>query len=329
MLLLSLADNLVLVYASGIVAAFGLGWLFAPVSTIITNWFIDKRSAMIGLVFSGSGFGGALVVPVAGYLITTLGWRAAYQCLAAAMLIISIPCLIFLIKNRPESFGQRPLGYNKAKSEAEQRDVGQAAEGVDAKTAIRTPSYWLLFVGIACSGFLLTGVIVSLPTFWAGLGMDTITASNWMGLFFILGAAGIVIAGTLSGKLGTRFYIIYSIIAFVAGMAIILTSTVATAPVLLALVLLGLAYPLLSVTPPLTTVEAFGKKDYDRLIGPFQGVIQMGAGISVLLIGVIADATGSFIPGFTVLLIMAAISLVLIMLGLRLAPLSKARRGTR
>jgi MFS family permease len=322
MILLSVAANQIAIYIAGVIAAIGLGLLFAPVSAIITKWFINKRSTMIGLVFSGSGFGGAIVLPVAGQLIAAFGWRGAYQILALATAAIMIPAIVFLVKNSPESIGQKPLGYEKTTlpQEFTSQDQNAAISGIDATAAMRSVSYWLILIGIACSGFLVTGLVVSLPTFWRQ-SMDPLAVSNWMGLFSILGAGGIILAGILAGKFGTKAYLLYTTASFIIGLLILITGTVELLPVFVALVLIGLAYPLLSVTPPLTTVDAFGKKDYDKLIGPFQGVIQCGAGTSVLLTGIIADSTGSFIPAFIMLIIMAIVGVVLTLVGLTLAPL--------
>ena len=50
----------------------GLVTLFAcatPVSVVITNWFVDKRSSVLAFIMGGYGFGGMIILPIVGRLI--------------------------------------------------------------------------------------------------------------------------------------------------------------------------------------------------------------------------------------------------------------------
>lgn len=47
----------------------GLVTLFAcatPVSVVITNWFVDKRSSVLAFIMGGYGFGGMIILPIVG-----------------------------------------------------------------------------------------------------------------------------------------------------------------------------------------------------------------------------------------------------------------------
>lgn len=59
------------------------------------------------------------------------------------------------------------------------------------------------------------------------------------------------------------------------------------------------------MTPPLVVAEAFGRRNYSRIIGPFAAVLQLGIASSNLAIGPLADM--SYPLAFTV---MAAVNIL-------------------
>lgn len=66
-LLYSYAESLWMLRICGTLG--GLVTLFAcatPVSVVITNWFVDKRSSVLAVIMGGYGFGGMIIMPVIG-----------------------------------------------------------------------------------------------------------------------------------------------------------------------------------------------------------------------------------------------------------------------
>src|SRR2546427_10821404 len=73
----------------GVLAATGLcavSWV--PSGTLIARWFTERRSSMLGLAFSGMGAGVLVMGPLAPWLITGHGWRAAYVRPGARTLVV-------------------------------------------------------------------------------------------------------------------------------------------------------------------------------------------------------------------------------------------------
>jgi OFA family oxalate/formate antiporter-like MFS transporter len=321
----SISTQLWMLYLAAAIAGVGLALLIAPVSIIITNWYIEKRAAMIGIVFSGMAYGGLLLLPLTGYLISKYEWRTTYQILALIMAVVILTVGMIFIKDNPEKLGQKPLGYDQQLENLNLNNSEMA--GVDASVARKSLSHWLIYIGIVLLGFLISGFMGFAPSLWATQGMEATTAANYMGIFSVLGGIGGIIGGVLAGKLGTKFFIIYSCIAFIGGAFLLIATSIKPAIIILALVLIGLAYPLNSIVPSFTTMDAFGKKDYDKLLGPFQGANQLGGALIYPIIGAIFDATNSFKPAYTLLGVASALALLLILFGLAVAPIKKQKLG--
>ncbi|MEL7563319.1 MAG: MFS transporter [Dehalobacterium sp.] len=296
----------------------------APISLILTKWFIKKRASVITFTFMGMGFGAAAFIPLSGYLLAKYGVRGCQDILAIILLIICIPTALFLIKDDPAKKGLKPYGADEQHATKVAAQASNVITGVDAKTARNSTSYWLLLVGILLSGIPMTVFKNYVTTFWQMTGMSPMASANWLGLVSFLGAIGLIFAGQLADKFGTRFYLIYVFAAYAAGTALLLFSKgTASSGILVAIIILiGLAYAMSTTTPTLTTMTAFGRKDYGALFGAFQSALPLGSALTPFIVKAIMQYS-SLYTAFVASIIIAVVAFILIILGLQVSPLKK------
>ena len=100
----------------GVAVAFGAS-LAAPMgaSAIVNNWFIKNRGRALTFATLGTSFG-QFVIPryIAGPIIESHGWQAAYQGFAAMLVVIGIPIIFLLVTDRPEDKGMKAYGADEA-----------------------------------------------------------------------------------------------------------------------------------------------------------------------------------------------------------------------
>ena len=49
-----------------------------PCSLVISNWFVSRRGAAMGVAFAGTSVGGMVMAPIANWIILNWDWRAAF-----------------------------------------------------------------------------------------------------------------------------------------------------------------------------------------------------------------------------------------------------------
>jgi sugar phosphate permease len=106
-----------------------------PILTkIVSSWFYAQRGLTLGIVSSAGSFGALVLVPASSIFLVLFDWRDAYYFLSGLLLLIVLPCGVWLIRNRPQDVGMEPLGdttdLRRRKRDAE--DTAEELYGRDA-----------------------------------------------------------------------------------------------------------------------------------------------------------------------------------------------------
>jgi len=97
--------------AAAVFLGFGVGCVGTTANTkLMVNWFNRRRGFALGVAIMGYSAAGAVMAPVALYLLNTIGWRGAYLLFAAICLLLVLPAILVLVRQRPEDMGLGPDG---------------------------------------------------------------------------------------------------------------------------------------------------------------------------------------------------------------------------
>jgi MFS family permease len=86
--------------------------LYEPAFAVIATWFRDaaeRTRALLGLTVI-AGFASVIYVPMAGWLVQTLGWRQALVVLAALLVVLTVLPNAILPGRRPDELDRPPHG---------------------------------------------------------------------------------------------------------------------------------------------------------------------------------------------------------------------------
>jgi MFS family permease len=151
--------------AIGVAGALPSGMIYAQ---ILAERFEAHRGLWIGIAGGvGNGLGAALLPLLAGALLLTVGWRGSFAVIALIILLIGLPLQCWLIPAERPSAAER----------IEARRPDPSLEGMDAWTALRQPSFWLLASALPLGGGSLIGLFSMLVpiTMARGYSLDSAT----------------------------------------------------------------------------------------------------------------------------------------------------------
>ena len=85
---------------------FGLGCIGTTANTkLMVNWFNRRRGFALGVAIMGYSAAGTVMSPIALWLLNGIGWRNAYLVFAAIILLVVLPTILLLVKQRPADLG--------------------------------------------------------------------------------------------------------------------------------------------------------------------------------------------------------------------------------
>jgi predicted MFS family arabinose efflux permease len=238
----------------------------------------EKRSWAMGVAAAAGSFGQFLMVPVEGWLISSLGWQEALLALAGAVLLI-MPLALFL----------REPGHVGGVAPQREQSILQALS-----EAMRYRSFQLLMAGYFVCGFQVVFIGVHMPSYLKDHGLSPQVASYALALIGLFNVFGTYAAGALGQRLAKRHILAFIYLARAVAISIFLIVPLSPASVYVFASVMGLLW--LSTIPPTNAVVAqiFGVAHLSMLGGFVFFSHQIGSFMGVWLGGYLYDRTGSY-----------------------------------
>lgn len=283
-----------------------------PYGDVVSHWFDRYRGLALGLTMIGIGSGAMIMPLLAQQLIARFGWRTAYAILGGAVLLVPIPVLSALLKEKPQDLGLLPDGASPRNSAAGSE---VAAQGLSTHDAWRTRTFWLMLCAFFLVSASVQGCVVHLAAMLSDRGISTRTAA------FGSSVAG---AAILVGRVGTgclldRLFAPRIATVFFGGAALgICLLWMGTAPVAFAgafLIGLGLGAEV-DIIAYLTS-RYFGLRAFGEIYGFAFAAFALAGALGPLIMGASFDLTGSYrLP----LIAFLAVTVIAAVLMTRLGP---------
>jgi sugar phosphate permease len=307
----------------GVLSGVGTG-IVAPVlgATVANRWFVKRRGLVLGILGAAASAGQLLTVPALMWLVVEVGWRAGTAVLAAIVLLVLVPVLLFM-RNDPTSMGLRAYGEPQ-KNPAEESSAPEPSTtvaqppgpgGSPVLGAFRSPVFWLLSGSFFICGASSNGIIgVHFVPHSIDHGIPEVTAASVLAIMGVMNFVGTIASGWLTDRYDPRklLAIYYSL----RGLSLLLLPFVTQfAGLAVFAVFFGLDY--IATVPPTVALVAdrFGRANVGAVFGWVFFGHQIGAALASYLGGMVRvsldDYTAAFL-GAGVLAILASLMVLVI-----------------
>jgi MFS family permease len=312
------ANSLASFYAAGLVIGISFALTsITSVSILINNWFDQRQGMLLGLIASGSGFGGGIFSIVIGNHMEQYGFKSAYLLSAIILAVVALP-VILLIRSEPNPDQRLHRNHNhQGSSQVAHPDADKPH--LTAGQFLKNPAHILALLAIFIIGIAFHPVLVSTPAYLVEKGFDGLFAAGITGaIFFVLGVAKIII-GLLHDKLGIKTSLLIGTSAFVIS-AFLLILARRVWLVWLFVIFQGISLSTLAVLVPLYVKEILGTQNYSHFLGVFIAVLSAGAGIGIPIINYTYDLTGSYASIIALFALLAALGYIVAIIALGKKP---------
>jgi MFS family permease len=330
---------------TGLLAAAGLAGLGpVPMGVLLSRWFTERRGRVVGVAFSGMGFGVFVTGPLAQWLIATLGWRLATATLGIGALVILLP-LALLGAHDPsphredgapgEPGGEAGPGTPSSRPQLEELRIGRAGDAAQhvppapapprhptLRDALGTRAFWALWLAYLFTPLAVFPVTTHQVAFAIDMGFAPLVAATVFGVTGLMSSAGRVVFGLAVDRVGGALAATMSF-ACTAGGALSLLALEADPRagwLVVYAVLFGLGF---GARGPIITAMAsdlFGGRRFGVIYGAMSLGNGLGGAIGPWFGGVVHDVTGSYRVAFLASVVFCACGAACFWLARRRAP---------
>lgn len=301
-------------YISSILMAIGASMSgYFPLSVSLIQWFDRYRARALSIMSLGIAMGG-LLVPMIALSIQHYGWRTTALASGIIAFVIGFP-LAGIIKSRPEDVGLTADGEpHPSKTETTHANVNiEKKIEFTTQQALRTRAFWFLALGHGFALAIVTAVNVHAITHMKeSLGYSVSQASLAILLMTIAQIAGVLFGAAVGDRFEKRKVSAACMLLHAIGLLLL---TYATHPIEIAAfaIIHGAAWGLRGPFMQAIRADYFGRNAIGMILGLSAVIVALGQVAGPLVAGVLADVTGDYKTGFTVLSIMVGLGSLLFM----------------
>lgn len=290
-----------------------------PYMRVLTSWFDRRRGLAIGIAGSGTGLGFGYVPLVTQEFVSHFGWRGGYFGLGLIVLLFTLPMVVLLLHEKPQSLGLHPDG---AASDAPM-DQQPAATGDSLAKAMRRRDFWSLITIFAGLAFVLYGLIPHMVPMLQDRGLTAGLAAGLASAFGWAAFGGRLLIGFLIDRYDARriAFVFFTLSAI--GLAL-LTAPLPIWAVIVAAIMLGLSLGAEVDMLAYLTSRYFGLKNFAQIFGVMFSAVMVAMSLSPIAFGAVFDYTGSY---KSILVLGVPLCVLAIVLVLKLRPYGQRARG--
>jgi len=317
---LSFIDSLLEFYAAFIVIALGSSMCgFFPINVALINWFERWRARALSALSLGLAIGG-ISVPIVGWSLVHFGWRATAFGSGVFAIAVGLP-LALVMRRRPEDYGETVDGFSYPPGTAAPRpDPALSSQDFTAREALRTPAFWLLSLGHGFALLVVGAVNVhAIAHMKESLGYTVGAAALVITLVTLFQICGVMLGWAIGDRFEKR--LIAAACMLMHSLWLLSLTYAKTTPWVIAFAALhGVAWGLRGPFMHAIRADYFGRSAIGMILGLSFMIIVIGQIGGPMIAGVLADVTGNYRTGFTVLALLAGVGSMFFVLAKRPAP---------
>lgn len=244
-----------LIVTYGIVFGLGLGMVYGATVSSCMKFFPDKRGLIGGITTAIYGLGSIILPPIVTAIVSRSNAAFAFKSIGVAFLVIICACA-FVMEQCPADFV--PEGWTPPASRGKAADNNK-----NWKEMLKTPVFYVMILLFTCGSFSGMMVISQASAVAKGLvGMSVVAATTAVSALAFFNAAGRIVAGFLSDKIGRINTLTLASALAICGLgSLYMTSAGGYVTFYVGIGIVGLCYGAFMGVFPGFTADMFGVKN--------------------------------------------------------------------
>ena len=283
-----------------------MGWeCVGPLSQtkLMVNWFTRNRGMALGVAIMGISVAGIVMPRIAAGLSSTVGWQDAYLLYAGVAILVMLPLTLGMVKQEPADVGAWPDGDAEpllAAPKVEAPEQNPRAELIATyREFLTSKAFWSVVITFGLMNGVYSAMATHMPTFLTReQGFTMVDASYVLGTAGAFAIIGKVVFGWLMDHADAKKTVLFAVVSYLIS-ALVFMSASSFAVFIVGGGLFGLAFGGMVPVRSVLLSRMFGVRKFSRANGLFSFLLAP-AMFWVLITGMIADSTGSYVTAFQI-----------------------------
>lgn len=298
------------VLAFGLLMAIGAA-LLGPIgtNTLVARWFTRHRGRALALTALGTSLGGLTIPLLLQTLIDAYGWRTACLALAGFALLVMVPPVWFIIRNRPEDLGLQPDGLvDPAPASAVAAHAGESR----LPGLMRDAAFWRIALAVGALMAIFTVVLANLVPFAIGHGIGPKPAALLISVVSLAGIAGKLLFSVFADRVNLKWALLLALLLLGLPLAALVMVHHYWFMVLAA-ASVGLSAGAFLPAWGALLARIFGPAIFGRVMGRMQPIAIIMVMLAMPLSGLLFDRTGRYSATFLAMAGLAAVAFAILL----------------
>jgi MFS family permease len=290
-------------------------------TTLVANWFSDRRGTALGISGMGISLSGFAMAPLATLLIGAIGWRSTFLVYGVVPLVVVLPVVWLVVVTRPEEMGLRPDGANspapplppevEVRSVPGEPDLPLQPDRWSMWSALRDRNLWVIAVAIALNSCTNGAMLTHIIPHATDIGFEPLAAAWVLSCIAGMGVVGKLLFGWIVDRIDKRLALWLA-----TGLQGLGVTLIMNAEQYHLLLLSGAVYGLgMGGMVPLSGAligAAFGRERFGRAIGAMNPLMLPIRVLGIPYAGWVFDRTGSYEVAFLTFMGLCALSIIVL-----------------
>ncbi|MGA9286900.1 MAG: MFS transporter [Anaerobacillus sp.] len=288
---------------------FGQGSMTLIPNTLVPQWFVVKRGRALSFMAIGGFLSSASFPPLNTWLIHSFGWENAWRILGSALVLIFLPVVYFIVRNKPEDIGLLPdnaVSKKKLAERKEEKMEEEQDEGFETnwtvKEAMRTRAFWFILFCVSIPALVNTGLTFHLFSILGEQGVPGSTAALILSIMAIVGFPVTMVSGFILERVNVHIVLGLSFIGQII-FIVLLTQVDTYFLAIFFAVLWGIIGGIERITLNIIWPNYFGREHLGSIKGIATTTMVIGSAFGPLPFGIAYDVFGGYTEILIIILI--------------------------
>jgi sugar phosphate permease len=266
-----------------------------PTASIVTHWFVSLRARAMTVSQTGVSLGGILLVPLATFLIHERGLPTAMAALAAIVVGVALPVVVFVLRSDPTRHGLLPDGHSAAARE-NAAAFAAAERSYRTRDALRTRGFWGIMLAFGIGLFAQVGFLAH-QLAWLRERIGPRDAAFAVSATAFGSVVGRFVVGPIADRIEKR-RIGVGLFWVQAAATLAFAHAPGSASAMAASFVFGLTMGNIFMMQPLLVGEFYGVVAFASVLGALQLGTQLASGLGPYAVGLAYDRLGGYPHAF-------------------------------